>query len=111
MHSVYNTFLFEPNINSPLPYTPNALKSTPNSMSQACVKISQNRINDLLTHATLDTLNVLLTLSCRKRVEERFALDGISRGIGYSTLGFFVALALLLGISTALTALIAPFLH
>ena len=84
-------------------------------MSRSCVQISQNRINDLLTHATLDTLNVLLTLSCRKRVEERLALDVvasvISRGIGYSTLGFFVAIALLLGISTALTALIVPFLR
>ena len=93
-------------------------------MSQACVKISQNRIHDLLTHAALDT-PILLIL--RKLSELRLSLgsatlSGIvgriswSRGLrcldGYSTLhGFFVVLAMLRGSSTALTALIAPFLH
>jgi len=91
-------------------------------MSQACVKISQNRIHDLLTHAALDTLSIIITLGENRLSLGSATLSGIvgriswSRGLrcldGYSTLhGFFVVLAMLRGSSTAPTALIAPFLH
>lgn len=81
-------------------------------MSQACVKISQNRINDLLTHAALDTLSIIITPRENRLSLGSATLSGIVGRISWSRgLRFFVVLAMLRGSSTALTALIAPFHH
>ena len=68
-------------------------------MSQACVKISQNRINDLLTHAALDTLITFLIILITFRTRRE-----LRHGRGHFLRTFLLTLSVIVRgiVSTAL---------